>query len=157
MRGFWPLTFHQDYGSLVDLLTRGCHFVPVAFVASMASWFRGVPLVNLPGWRWATIKQVALDRLSRSLHSDVCDSDGCCDAVLHSTISGRGSRRERAALNISSRSFFLSSILVAIVCGLRPSRRCRGAIVTLARRSWSYLLGLLAMIKCSICSYQCDN
>ena len=22
---------------------------------------------------------------------------------------------------------------------------------------WSYLLGLLAMIKCSICSYQCDN
>ena len=58
-------------------------------------------LVNLPGWRWATIKQVALDRLSRSLHSDVCDSDGCCDAVLHSTISGRGSRRERAALNIS--------------------------------------------------------
>ncbi len=58
-------------------------------------------LVNLPGWRWATIKQVALDRLSRSLHSDVCDSDGCCDAVLHSTISGRGSRRERAALNTS--------------------------------------------------------
>jgi hypothetical protein len=58
-------------------------------------------MVNLPGWRWATIKQVALDRLSRSLHSDVCDSDGCCDAVLHSTISGRGSRRERAAPNIS--------------------------------------------------------
>ena len=57
---------------------------------------------NLPGWRWATIKQVALDRLSRSLHSDVCDSDGCCDAVLHSTISGREGRRERAALNISS-------------------------------------------------------
>ncbi len=23
--------------------------------------------------------------------------------------------------------------------------------------SYSYLLGLLAMIKCSICSYQCDN
>ena len=22
---------------------------------------------------------------------------------------------------------------------------------------WPYLLGLLAMIKCSICSYQCDN
>ena len=56
---------------------------------------------NLPGWRWATITKVALDRLSRSLHSDVCDSDGCCDAVLHSTISGRGSRRERAALNTS--------------------------------------------------------
>ena len=24
-------------------------------------------------------------------------------------------------------------------------------------RSEAYLLGLLAMIKCSICSYQCDN
>ena len=59
-------------------------------------------MVNLPGWRWATIKQVALDRLSRSLHSDVCDSDGCNDVVVHSTISGRGSRRERAALNNSS-------------------------------------------------------
>ena len=23
--------------------------------------------------------------------------------------------------------------------------------------TWAYLLGLLAMIKCSICSYQCDN
>jgi hypothetical protein len=57
---------------------------------------------NLPGWRWATIKQVALDRLSRSLHSDVCDSDGCNDVVVHSKISGRGGRRERAALNNSS-------------------------------------------------------
>ena len=57
---------------------------------------------NLPGWRWATIKQVALDRLSRSLHSDVCDSDGCNDVVVHSTISGRGGWRERAALNNSS-------------------------------------------------------
>ncbi len=59
-------------------------------------------MINLPGWRWATIKQVALDRLSRSLHSDVCDSDGCSTAVVHSTISGRESRRERAALNIST-------------------------------------------------------
>ena len=54
---------------------------------------------NLPGWRWATIMQVVLDRLSRSLHSDVCDSDGCRDAVAHSRISGRGIRRPRAAPN----------------------------------------------------------
>ena len=60
---------------------------------------------NLPGWRWATIKQVALDRLSRSLHSDVCDSDGCNDVVVHSKISGRGGRRERAALNDTSIKF----------------------------------------------------
>ena len=55
---------------------------------------------NLPGWRWAAIKKVALDRLSRSLRSDVCDSDGCCDAVVHSTISGSGNRRTRAVPNV---------------------------------------------------------
>ena len=44
----------------------------------------------------------------------------------------------------------------------------RGALATMAAtfsthgqpapaQSYSYLLGLLAMIKCSICSYQCDN
>ena len=54
---------------------------------------------NLPGWRWATITKVALDRLSRSLHSDVCDSDGLRDAAIHSTISGSGGRRDRAASN----------------------------------------------------------
>ena len=53
--------------------------------------------VNLPGWRWAMITKVALDRLSRSLHSDVCDSDGLRDAAIHSTISGSGGRRDCAA------------------------------------------------------------
>ena len=51
---------------------------------------------NLPGWRWAMITKVALDRLSRSLHSDVCDSDGLRDAAIHSTISGSGGRRDCA-------------------------------------------------------------
>ena len=54
---------------------------------------------NLPGWRWATITKVALDRLSRSLHSDVCDSDGLRDAAIHSTISGSGGRRDCATSN----------------------------------------------------------
>ena len=52
---------------------------------------------NLPGWRWVTITKVTLDRLSRSLHSDVCDSDGLRDAAIHSTISGSGGRRDCAA------------------------------------------------------------
>ena len=56
-------------------------------------------IINLPGWRWAMITKVALDRLSRSLHSGVCDSDGYCNAVVHSTISGRGRRRARASSN----------------------------------------------------------
>ena len=66
---------------------------------------------NLPGWRWAAITKVALDRLSRSLHSDVCDSDGCCDAVVHSTISGSGNRRTRAVPNYATITFFEEIIL----------------------------------------------
>ena len=30
-------------------------------------------------------------------------------------------------------------------------------VVAVVGRNCAYLLGLLAMIKCSICSYQCDN
>jgi len=65
------------------------------------------PYINLPGWRWAMITKVALDRLSRSLHSGVCDSDGYCNAVVHSTISGSGGRRARASSNASSSSCFM--------------------------------------------------
>ena len=57
---------------------------------------------NLPGWPWAMITKVALDRLSRSLHSDVCDSDKCGDAVACSRISGRGNRRLCAVPNYIS-------------------------------------------------------
>ena len=39
------------------------------------------------------------------------------------------------------------------------SPKCKkiGIDTTPPRYSYSYLLGLLAKIKCSICSYQCDN
>ena len=74
--------------------------LPAALDLNLCTYERGAALlVNLPGWRWAAINKVALDRLSRSLHSDVCDSDGCCDAVVHSTISGSGNRRTRAVPN----------------------------------------------------------
>ena len=70
-------------------------------VRGQTQCFTWMPLdCNLPGWRWATITKVALDRLSRSLHSDVCDSDGLRDAAIHSTISGSGGRRDRATSNI---------------------------------------------------------
>ena len=55
------------------------------------------------------ITKVALDRLSRSLHSDVCDSDGLRDAAIHSTISGRGGRRASAASDRSLIHFFTRS------------------------------------------------
>ena len=71
----------------------------------------GPVTANLPGWRWAAITKVALDRLSRSLHSDVCDSDGCCDAVVHSTISGSGNRRTRAVPNLYQKSATNLSVL----------------------------------------------
>ena len=71
--------------------------------------FSGVGAGNLPGWRWATITKVALDRLSRSLHSDVCDSDGLRDAAIHSTISGRGGRRASAASNCKKTNSVLST------------------------------------------------
>ena len=74
-----------------------CRLVSLSRVGGVSG---GVEVVNLPGWRWAMITKVALDRLSRSLHSDVCDSDGCRDAVVHSTISGRRGRRLCAAPNI---------------------------------------------------------
>ena len=60
---------------------------------------------NLPGWRWAMITKVALDRLSRSLHSDVCDSDGLRDAAIHSTISGSGGRRDCATSYFNKSNF----------------------------------------------------
>ena len=86
-------------------------FASVALVRRYYSSDVGMEMINLPGWRWATIKQVALDRLSRSLHSDVCDSDGCNDVVVHSTISGREGRREHATLNNSSIKEFPFQVL----------------------------------------------
>ena len=73
---------------------------------------------NLPGWRWATIMQVVLDRLSRSLHSDVCDSDGCRDAVAHSRISGRGTRRSRAVPNYSTINGSLKPFVLLVLQSL---------------------------------------
>ena len=91
-------------------------------------------LLNLPGWRWATITKVALDRLSRSLHSDVCDSDGCRDAVVHSRISGRGNRRFRAVPN-----YFNTTVTVPRHCpffefGLYSCRPVRFSFFTKSLR-----------------------
>jgi hypothetical protein len=77
-----------------------CRIVPALYVCRNSVRLLDQCACNLPGWRWATITKVALDRLSRSLHSDVCDSDGLRDAAIHSTISGRGGRRDCATSNI---------------------------------------------------------
>ena len=45
---------------------------------------------NLPGWRWAGIKQLALVGSSSSLHSEACKALGGSDGVIHSRISDSG-------------------------------------------------------------------
>ena len=44
-------------------------------------------LLNLRGWCWARIKQLALIGSSSSLHSEACKALGGSDGVVHSTIS----------------------------------------------------------------------
>ena len=44
-------------------------------------------VLNLPGWCWARIKQLALIGSSSSLHSEACKALGGSDGVVHSTIS----------------------------------------------------------------------
>ena len=43
--------------------------------------------VNLPGWCWAEIQQLALVGSSSSLHSEACNALGASDGVIHSSIS----------------------------------------------------------------------
>ena len=57
---------------------------------------------NLPGWRWAGIKQLALVGSSSSLHSEACKALGGSDGVIHSRISDSGGR---VRANASMQSF----------------------------------------------------
>ena len=43
--------------------------------------------INLPGWCWAEIQQLALVGSSSSLHSEACNALGASDGVIHSSIS----------------------------------------------------------------------
>ena len=51
--------------------------------------------VNLPGWRWARIMQLALVGSSSSLHSEVCKALRGSSGVVYSKISGCGNSRTR--------------------------------------------------------------
>ena len=133
---------------------------------------------NLPGWCWARIKQLALIGSSSSLHSEACKALGGSDGVVHSTISlaaiciravAKDSCRHLPSGSVVEESWpgchlqaawmSCSACLDASVCemsgALLPSRDLSGILGLIVKVS--YLLGLLAMIKCSICSYQCDN
>ena len=53
--------------------------------------------INLPGWRWARIKQLALVGSSSSRHSEACKALGGSFGVVHSKISVCGSSRSRGS------------------------------------------------------------
>ena len=60
------------------------------FKTSQIRCFCTSSAINLPGWRWAGIKQLALVGSSSSLHSEACKALGGSDGVIHSRISGSG-------------------------------------------------------------------
>ena len=99
----FPFAVHGPSAGIMQLFQRGasylCYQAPsTARVAAL----RGAPhsvrgrrtrqhageaFLNLPGWCWARIKQLALIGSSSSLHSEACKALGGSDGVVHSTIS----------------------------------------------------------------------
>jgi len=66
-------------------------------------------MLNLPGWRWARIKQLALVGSSSSRHSEACKALGGSFGVVHSKISVCGSSRSRGShLKINVRRAFFA-------------------------------------------------
>ncbi len=57
--------------------------------------------VNLPGWDWAEIQQLALLGSSSSLHSEACNALGASDGVIHSSISFEAVSLRASANNAS--------------------------------------------------------
>ena len=57
---------------------------------------------NLPGWRWARIKQLVLVGLSSSWHSEDCNALGGPFRVAHSIISVCGNMRSRGCQHLAS-------------------------------------------------------
>ena len=107
--------------------------------------------------------------VSRPLHSGVCETHSDAGLpVIHSAISDSGRLRTRGGQLCRGEAAVRRAWgergpgggdhpLVA-TSGLSPLARAGWFVVDLAARAvCAYLLGLLAMIKCSICSYQCDN
>ena len=84
-------------GSRCDKFLFKLHQVKV--LRLVAGYMTTLNSGNLPGWRWAGIKQLALVGSSSSLHSEACKALGGSDGVVHSRISGSGGC-VRAAANI---------------------------------------------------------
>ena len=89
------------------------------FKTSQIRCFCTSSAINLPGWRWAGIKQLALVGSSSSLHSEACKALGGSDGVIHSRISDSGVR-VRANTNLYSR-ISLSTMALFLVQGIKKN------------------------------------
>ena len=75
----------SNFESSSDPATNNGALLRHSFFGDIGFWQH--PPLNLPGWCWARIKQLALIGSSSSLHSEACKALGGSDGVVHSTIS----------------------------------------------------------------------
>ena len=68
-------------------------------------------VLNLPGWRWARIMQLALVGSSSSSHSEVCKALGGSSGVVHSTISGCDDTRTRGCHDYTAINAFYTCVI----------------------------------------------
>ena len=82
--------------------------------------------LNLPGWCWAEIQQLALIGSSSSLHSEACNALGAPDGVIYSRISHEVVCL-RATANNEQKVRFEEVSLLTKLAGLCPSlhKTCR--------------------------------
>ena len=73
--------------------------------------------LNVPGWDWAEIQQLALLGSSSSLHSEACNALGASDGVIHSSISFEAVSLRASANNASQKlNTTLPSQFVVCLC-----------------------------------------
>ena len=72
-------------------------------------------MVNLPGWCWAEIQQLALVGSSSSLHSEACNALGASDGVIHSSISLEVVSLRASTNNYHNRIHYLQAWLAFMI------------------------------------------
>ena len=92
------LACHQDVFTSRQFSTTAARGNPFGYLEILAARYSGAVAqsklclgtfhgLNLPGWRWARIKQLALVGSSSSLHSEVCKALRGSFGVVYSKIS----------------------------------------------------------------------
>ena len=85
-------------------------------------------VINLPGWRWGTIKQIPLVAVSRPLHSGVCETRQDAGLpVLHSKISDSGLLRTRGGQQYLKHLFDIGKVPPNVCISVLSSTSMSGA------------------------------